>query len=67
MLYCIGREVDVVMENKTKQTLKEIKPMFKKIYKSAFKYIKNNILFFTFLLTSVLSATLVQLFTLKTL
>ncbi len=67
MLYCIGREVDVVMENKTKQTLKEIKPMFKKIYKSAFKYIKTNILFFTFLLTSVLSATLVQLFTLKTL
>ncbi len=54
--------------SKTKPTLKRNQKLdidFKKIWEKVIKYIKTNILFFTFLLTSIISASLVRIFTLK--
>lgn len=48
--------------HKTKEKLKEI---IKISYKNAKAYVKTNVLFFTFVLTSVLSGVLVRYFTLK--
>lgn len=52
-------------KQKINEDKKHIRPAIKNIKKKSLQYIKTNVLFFTFVLTSIISTTLARSFTIK--